>query len=149
MWMQSPFITDQVYRLHFVVAEVKRVALLCSTLPTETAEALVVPSHHPVCQHKTASLSGFLSLYNWSELRKTRVSQFREVLPGNLSIFGMTCSEASLSFSKHRGAFMATAGEAAGRYIKAAAIKETSHSLSCRALCPVTLLCMCFKEKQN
>lgn len=143
MWMQSPFITDQAYRLHFMAAEVKRVAFLCPTLPTKAAEALVVPSHHQACQHKTLSLSGFRSLYNWSELR-THVSQFRVILPDNLSIFGMICPETNASCSRHTGAFMATAGEAAGSCIKAVTIKEAPHSLNGRAVRRVTSLHACF-----
>lgn len=153
MWMQSPFTTYQVYRLHFMAAEVKTVALLCPTPPAETAEALMVQSHHQACQHKTTSLSGFHSLYNRSELRKTHVSQFRVVLPGNLSIFGVTCPETNASCSKHTDAPMDTTGEAARSYIKVVTIKDTSHSepqssLSCDfAVC--LLFHISFKEGQN
>ena len=155
MWMQSPFITDQVYRLHFMAAEVKRVALLCATLPAETAEASVLPSHHQACQHKTTSLSGFHSLYNWSKLRKTHVSQFRVVLPDNLNIFGMTCPETNASCSKHTGAFMD------GYYRRSCwqlywscyhkrdiPLSEPQSSLSCDfAAC--LLFHVSFKERQN
>lgn len=153
MWMQKPFITDQVYKLHFMAAEVKTVAFLCPNLPAETAEASVVPSHHQACQHKITSLSGFYSLRNWSKLRKTHVSQLRVVLPGNLSIFGMSCTEANASCSKNTGEFMDTTEEAAGNYIEAVAIKETSHpepqsSLSC-GFTVCLLFHISFKDRQN
>lgn len=126
MWMQSPFITNQVYRLCFMFAEVKTVALLCFALPTETAEASVVPSHHQPCQHKPTLLRGFCSLSVWSELRKTHVFQFRVGLAHSLSIFGVNCPE-TFCF-KDVGTLMDTTGEAAGSFIKVVATRQTSHS---------------------
>lgn len=126
MWMQSPFITNQVYRLCFMAVEVKTVAFLCLTLPTETSEASVVPSHHQACQHKLTSLRGFCSLSVWSELRKTHVFQFRVGLAHNLSVFGVNCPKTS--YFKDTGTLMDTAEGAAGNFIKAVATGQTSHS---------------------
>lgn len=151
--MQKPFITDQVYRLHFMAAEVKTVAFLCPNLPAETAEASVVPSHHQACQHKITSLSGFHSLCNRTELRKTHVSQLRVVLPGNLSMFGMSCTETHAFCSKNTGDFMETTGEAAGNYIEAVTIKGTSHSAPQSSVSCGFIVCLLFhnsiNERQN
>lgn len=142
MWMQSPFITNQGYRLCFMAAEVKTVALLCLALPTETAEASVVPSHHQACQHKPTSLRGFCSLSDWSELRRTHVFQFRLGLTHSLSVFGVNCPKTSCF--KDTGTLMDITGEAAGSFIEAAAIRETSHSQSHRGASHATCCVFAF-----
>lgn len=123
-----------------MAVEVKTVAFLCLTLPTETSEASVVPSHHQACQHKLTSLRGFCSLSVWRELRKTHVFQFRVGLAHNLSVSGVNCPKTSCF--KDTGTLMGTAGGADGSFIKAVAtdipLSEPQRSQS------QDLLCVCF-----